>query len=102
MKRAYRDLVFYIMSHLILVKPVIRYLRVHSDTRLSFSSYEKIITAGASITASALGSLIPNISGPSRYKRSLLMTVVNSRLLYTASIWAEPAGPTKNNKSAIT
>jgi len=48
------------------------------------------VAAGARKAAAALGRLMPNIGGPSQAKRQLLMSVVQSRLLYGAEIWAEP------------
>jgi len=38
-----------------------------------------------------IGRLMPNLGGPIKSKRALLMSVVNSRLLYTSSTWAERA-----------
>jgi hypothetical protein len=57
--------------------------------------YAAVATAGARKTASALGRLMPNVSGPSEAKRRLLMSVVLSRLLYGAEVWADEVCKTK-------
>ncbi|XP_015376936.1 PREDICTED: uncharacterized protein LOC107171222 [Diuraphis noxia] len=44
---------------------------------------------GARKAATALGRLMPNIGGPSQSKRSLLSSVIHSRLLYGATIWSD-------------
>jgi len=47
------------------------------------------VSTGARKAASALGRLMPNVRGPAQCKRSLLMSVVHSRLLYSATVWAD-------------
>lgn len=87
-KRAYRNPVLQIQGYLIPVKKSIRYLGVQLDTRLSFGEHAIAVAAGARKAASALGRLMPNVGGPSQCKRRLLMSVVHSRLLYAAPVWA--------------
>jgi hypothetical protein len=72
----------------ILVLRDIRYLGVQLDTRLSFGAHAGKVIASARKAAVALGRLMPNVGGPSQSKRSLLMSVVHSRLLYGAPTWA--------------
>lgn len=51
-------------------------------------------------TASVLARILPNIGGPSARKRRLLEGVVNSTLLYAASIW-EKGLKIRKNKDRI-
>jgi len=71
------------------VKRAIRYLGVQLDNSLSFVEHVSTAAAEAKKAAAALARLIPNVSGPSQSKRSLLISVVHSRLLYGAVIWSE-------------
>ncbi|KAF0755937.1 Uncharacterized protein FWK35_00016943 [Aphis craccivora] len=89
-KRSYREPVLFVQDCQNPVKRAIRYLGVRLDTRLSFVDHVSTVAAGARKAAAALGRLMPNIGGPSQAKRQLLMSVVQSRLLYGAEIWAEP------------
>lgn len=65
-----------------------RYLGVQLDTRLSFVEHVSTVAAGAKKAAAALGRLMPNVGGPSQSKRTLLMSVVHSQLLYVSAIWS--------------
>jgi len=71
------------------VKRSIRYLGVQLDIRLSFVEHATSVAAGVKIATVELGRLMPNVGGPSQCKRSLLMSVVHSRLLYGAQVWAD-------------
>lgn len=53
-------------------------------------------------TAKALSRLMPNIGGPSQNKRSLLSSVVLSKVLYAAPVWAEVATKTAKNREIMT
>lgn len=100
-RRSIRDPEFYISGTLVPVKRSIRYLGVHLDTRLSFVEHTTLAAAGAKKAATALGRLMPNVGGPSKSKRSLLMSVVHSRLLYGAQLWAESAQNVQKSRNAI-
>jgi len=65
----------------------IRYLGVILDKNLTFAPHVEFVTKKASRTAAALVRLMPNIGGPSEWKRKLLGTVVDSQLLYAAPAW---------------
>ncbi|CAI6376421.1 unnamed protein product [Macrosiphum euphorbiae] len=88
-KRVFRDPVLRVDGCPIAVKRAVRYLGVQLDTRLSFGKHVDSVTTGARKAASALGRLMPNVGGPAQCKRSLLMSVVHSRLLYGAAYWAD-------------
>lgn len=90
-KYSYRDPRLFIQECQVPVKRSLRYLGVQLDTRLSFIEHVGTVTVGAKKAAAALGILMPNVGGPSQSKRSLLMNVVHSWLLYGAVIWAERA-----------
>ena len=69
-------------------KSSIKYLGVQLDRRLSFGEHLRIATAKAIQCGSDLSRLMPNISGPREARRRLVASVVNSKLLYAAPVWA--------------
>lgn len=71
------------------------------DTRLSFVKHATSVAAGAKEAAAPFGRLMPNIGGPSQSKRSLLMSVVLSRLLYGAPIWADSVLRVRKSEEAL-
>ncbi|XP_016656248.1 uncharacterized protein LOC107882433 [Acyrthosiphon pisum] len=79
----------------------IRYLGVQLDTRLSFVEHTNTVAAGARRAAAAIGRLMPNVGGPSQAKRRLLMSVVHSRLLYGAQIWADTVRDVKKAENSL-
>jgi len=83
------------------VKRDIRYLGVQLDTPLSFVEHATLVAAGAKTAAATLGRLMPNIGGPTQCKRRLLMSVVHSRLLYCAPVWAESISGVKKSEEAM-
>jgi len=70
---AFSNPVFSIGGHNIEARRETRYLSFILDSDLTFTSHLKQASAQASSTAVALGRLMPNLSGPSQTKRSLLM-----------------------------
>jgi len=88
-KKSYRAPEVFVEGCQIPVTRATRYLGVRLDTRLSFVDHATTVAAGARKAAVALGRLMPNVGGPSQCKRQLLMSVVHSRLLYGAEVWAE-------------
>jgi len=88
-KRAYTRPVLTIGGHHIELKNEIRYLGVRLDTRLTFVDHVRAAASKAMISATALGSLRPNVKGPGQWKRRLLATVVESQLLYAAPTWSD-------------
>ena len=74
-------------EHEIQSKKSITYLGVQLDRRLSFGKHLQIATAKAIQCGAALTRIMPNIGGPREGKRRLVASVVNSKLLYAASIW---------------
>ena len=65
-------------------KTSIKYLGVQLDRKLSFGEHLKIAAA----KAIQCGSAYPNIGGPTETKRRMEVSVVHSKLLYAASVWA--------------
>jgi len=88
-KHAYTLPQLYIKGFQVSTERAIRYLGVQLDIRLSFVEYVNTVAAGAKRVAAAIGRLMPNVGGPSQSKRSLLMSVVHSRLLYGTQVWAD-------------
>ena len=70
-------------------KTSIKYLGVQLDRWLSFGEYLRITTAKAIQSKASLARLMPNIGGSREVKRGLVASVVHSRLLYAAPIWAK-------------
>jgi len=67
------------------------YLGFQFDPHLIFSGHFRTVSGKASKATPAIGRLMPNLKGPSQSKRALLMSVMNSRLLYSSSTWEERA-----------
>ncbi|XP_060881199.1 uncharacterized protein LOC132952785 [Metopolophium dirhodum] len=88
-KHKYRDPALQVDGCPVPVRGAVKYLGVQLDTRLSFGEHVASVSSGASKVASAIGRLMPNVGGPAQCKRSLLMSVVHSRLRYGAAVWAD-------------
>lgn len=56
---------------------------------------------GAQKATAAIGKLMPNVGGSSQSKRRLLMSVVHSRLLYGAPVWADGVQRVKKYKHTL-
>ncbi|VVC33691.1 Reverse transcriptase domain [Cinara cedri] len=76
----------------------VRYLGVEIDQRLTFTGHVGRVAKAAAETAMAICRLMPNVGGPSAAKRRLLGTVVQSKLLYAAPIWADTAFSSERNR----
>ena len=74
-------------EHKIEWKKSIKYLGVQLDRRLSFGEHIQIATAKAIQCGATLTRLMPNIGGRREAKRRLVVSVVNSKLLYAALVW---------------
>ena len=68
-------------------KTSIKYLGVQLDRRISFGEDLKIAAAKAIQCRANLVQLMRNIDGPREVKRSLVASVVHSKLLYVAPVW---------------
>ena len=66
----------------------LKYLGMQLDRRLSFGEHLKIVSAKAIECGANLARLMPNIGGPREAKRRLVASVVHSKLLYAAPVWA--------------
>ena len=69
-------------------KENIKYQGVQLDWRLSFGEQLQIATTKAIQCDADLAWLIPNIDGPREAKSRLVASVVHSKLLYAAPVWA--------------
>lgn len=101
-KKSFRDPMLSVSGTQIRVKRTIRYLGVHLDTRLSFVEHAKAVATGARKAATSLARLMPNVGGPSHSRRSLLMSVVHSRLLYGSQVWTNEVNRTNKAKLLLT
>ena len=61
---------------------------VQLDRRLSFGEHLKIAAAKAIQCGANLARLMPNIGGLREAKRRVVESVVHSKLLYAAPVWA--------------
>lgn len=100
-KHIYQNPTLLLEGHLIPVRRHMRYLGVELDSRLSFTRHIASASAKATESAKAIGRLMPNIGGPSMAKRAILATVVASKLLYAAPIWATVGIKTAKNRAAM-
>lgn len=96
-KWAYARPTFFVGSHQVAIKKAIKYLGVTLDSKLTFTTHVKAVSASATTSAKAIGRLLPNVGGPSMAKRLLLATVVQAKLLYAAPVWTERAANFKTN-----
>lgn len=85
-KWAYRNPVFIMDGCQVPIKSSIRYLGVQLDTRRTFTQNVNEKASAARNTEAAIGRLMPNVQGPSTCNGRLLMSVVNSKILYAAPI----------------
>ena len=69
-------------------KKSIKYLRVQLDHRLSFGQHLLVTNAKLIQCGAKLDLLMPNIGGPREAKRRLVASVVHTKLLYAAPVWA--------------
>lgn len=67
----------------------VRYLGVTVDDKLTFTPHLKAAAEKGLKTYANLSRLLPNIGGPSYQKRILLVSVIQSTLLYGAEVWAD-------------
>jgi len=79
----------------------IRYLGVILDTRLSFVKHVETVAKKAATSAVALSRLMPNLRGPCQWKRRLLASVVESQLLYAASVWSAAVNNTAKARTIL-
>lgn len=82
----FRNPEFVMDGYLIPVKPSIIYLGVQLDSELNFTEHVKNKAVSARKSTVTIGRLMPNVQSPVTCKRWLLMSVVNSKLLYAALI----------------
>ena len=73
----------------ITTQPFIWYLGGILDTRLNFKEQVEQISSKASVVATTLARLMPNVGGPRQKRRQLLASVTTSVLTYAIPIWAE-------------
>lgn len=73
----------------IAMKPVVKYLGIHLDTKLNYGEHLKLKAEKAAAVTTNLSRLMANVRGPRSSTRWLLMRTAESIILYGAEIWAE-------------
>lgn len=87
-----------VAGHEVNIQKSFKYLGVIVDQRLNFNEHIARAAKSASDAARVIGRLMPNITGPSLGKRRLLASVINARLLYASSTWANTGFKTAINR----
>ena len=75
--------------HTIRTRTAVKNLGVLLDNKLNFGEHLQSSCENAASVASSLSRLMANIGGPKPGKRKLLMSVVNSVLLYGSEVWVD-------------
>jgi len=73
----------------IVSQPSLRYLGVELDSKLTFKQHLHKTAVKAAGISGVIQKFMPNHGGPRESKRRLLSTVVTSRILYAAPVWAD-------------
>lgn len=83
------------------VMRAVKYLGITLDSKLTFTHHIRAVSAAAKASVLAIGRFMPNISGPSMAKRRLLVSVINSKILYAATVWTLRASRYEVNKTTM-
>lgn len=82
-------------------KAAVRYLGVTLDCRLRYWEHIQAVCDKAAGVVGSLSRLMGNVGGPRQCKRRLLMSTVNSILLYGAEVWAGAMRVKKYSKRVL-
>lgn len=85
--RRKHNISFVLRGNTIQVSKAVRYLGVMFDEYTSFGEHVKMITRKSEDKVSKLVRLMPNIGGPRPIKRRIILSAINSILLYAAPVW---------------
>lgn len=88
-KRIQTSLPMWIGDEVVETTPTAKYLGLVIDSKMTFFEQIKRTADKASKGVMALSRLMANVGGPKANKRRLLMSAVQSVLLYGAEIWAD-------------
>lgn len=80
---------FRIGEELVESKPAAKYLGVMIDSKLTFGQHMRQTANKAMVMVANLSRIMANTNGPKSNKRRLLMTTVQSSLLYGAEVWGD-------------
>lgn len=78
-----------VSSSTIFTQKAANYLGVRLDCKLKYWAQIKHAATKAGKATASLSRLMANVGGPTQNKRKLLMTTINSILLYGSEIWAD-------------
>lgn len=88
-KRTHTEIPMWVGQALVNTRPSVKYLGLTIDTKLSFAEQIRLTADKAAKGVTALSRLMANTTGPRASKRRLLMSAVQSVLLYGAEVWAD-------------
>lgn len=88
-KRVHNRVAVVCNGHKIRSQQCIKYLGVHIDAKMGYAMHAELASRRAATALRQLSHLMPNLRGPRQKTRRLLASVVLSRLLYGAKIWAD-------------
>lgn len=80
-----------VLTQTIRTKDSIKYLGMMLDSRLNFTAHLRYSASKAAKITSSLSRLMANVGGPTESKRRLIMSTVESVLIYGAEFWADSA-----------
>jgi len=81
------------------MRSYLKYLGVLLDSKMTFLYHFRQIRDKAAVVSRALSRLMPNLRGPSEFKRRLY--VVLSVMLYAAPIWREAITRARRNRERL-
>lgn len=88
-KRGYTQPNFRLRGEGVQIKEQVTYLGVELNKALGFKHHVETAAVNATSMASALATrILPNVGGYKQRTRQLLTSIVHSRLLYAALVWA--------------
>lgn len=88
-KRINTEIPMWVSEEVIQTKASVKYLGIAIDSKTSFSEQIRLTADKAAKGVTALSRLMANTVGPKSSKRRLLMSAVQSVLLYGAEVWAD-------------
>lgn len=81
-----------IRDHSIQSKNTVKYLGLLLDKNLNFVEHTRMVTRRTDDATKRLTRIMPNTGGTKTHRRKLLVTVLQSIMLYSATVWSKHMG----------